>query len=370
MTGPSARTAAPRMVLPVEAWPARDQTLWRAGLAEGDDLEDPRYAASLSSATIHNAACGYGRFLAVEAGHCPLDASPSPAQRVTPAAVNRFMTALRAAGNGNGTITQRMWELRTAMGILEPAVDFRWLTSPGGNAIRALLPALQRPVAVHHPRELRDWGLDLIARAPLREDPLERAVQHRNGLLLAMLAVRAPRQRSLAALTLGEHVVRSGDEYRLVFTTGDLKTQRHLEYPLPASLAPAITAYLEVHRPVLLQGARHAWFWVNKVGHRLRQGGIEGVVRRASKARFGTAFGTHRFRHSAATVALLTDPTHPGSVAAMLGASPAVVQAHYNRGERVAAAAAYQAVLAAERDRWRDRTAQDASARKPGLPRS
>ena len=88
---------------------------------------------------------------------------------------------------------------------------------------------------------------------------------------------------------------------------------------------------------------------MNQVGHRLRQGGIDRVVRRASTAQFGKAFGTHRYRHAAATTALLVDPRHPGTVAAMLGASAAVVQAHYNRGARVAAAIAYQSVVAAER---------------------
>jgi hypothetical protein len=41
------------------------------------------------------------------------------------------------------------------------------------------------------------------------------------------------------------------------------------------------------------------------------------VIRRQTRKRFGEAFGPHRFRHAAGTIAPMADPKHPAAVAAM-----------------------------------------------------
>src|SRR5271156_3840114 len=62
-------------------------------------------------------------------------------------------------------------------------------------------------------------------------------------------------------------------------------------------------------------------------------------------ARFGTAFGTHRFRHAVASSAPLMDPENPGLAAGLLGISRDVVQQNYNRANQVHAARTFDALM-------------------------
>ena len=158
-------------------------------------------------------------------------------------------------------------------------------------------------------------------------------------------------------MRLGRQVVREADGtgWRLAFRTEDIKTQRPVEYALPANLVPCLERYVAVERPELLQGRRHDWFWVNCQGERLGSRAIEGSIRRASRARFGAAFGPHRFRHSLATTVAYADPANPGLAAAVLAISEPVVEAHYNRARQDQAARRFQDILRRERARMAPR---------------
>ena len=75
------------------------------------------------------------------------------------------------------------------------------------------------------------------------------------------------------------------------------------------------------------------------------------MLRRKTRERFGEAFGSHRFRHAAGTLAPMSDPKRPGAVAAMLGNSKAVLQKAYNLGRQKEAARRFQKGLLEERRR-------------------
>lgn len=276
-----------------------------------------------------------------------------PAALVTPKTIRRFLASLEQAGNQGGTIAARLWEIRTALGILCPGRDFSWLTSPDGNDVRSLFRSAPRQVRIHHPRLLYDWGLELMDEALQITDPLRRAVGYRDGLAIAILAARAPRRRSMAAIRLGVQILRHDDRFRLVFGPDDLKWRRAgLEYDLPSTLTRRVEHYLAVERPVLLGPVPdHGWFWVGQNGTRLSEIGIDTMLRRRSAVRFDECFGTHRFRYAAATLAPIADPTRPGAVAAMLGHSKAVLQKAYNLGQQQEAARRFQASLDKERQR-------------------
>lgn len=328
-----------RAMLPLPEWPSQDQALWHAGLMEADDLEKPLYAAQLSPMTIRNACRGYGRFLAVLAGAGLLAGSSHPVERITPPNVRLFVRVLRESGNCNNTVAQRIWELRTALRIMCPERDFRWLTSPNEASIRALLPARQRMIEIIDFRELFQWGLDLAATGMVPPLTTRRAHKVRNGLIIGILACRAPRQRTLAAPRIGKQFIRGEDVCRFAFTSEDTKTHRRIEYPLPPQLTPVFDFYLDHARPLLLRGQTHDWLWVGQGGDRLEQIGIYGMVRHAWRERYGKARGTHIFRHCLATTVSLADMQHPAAAAAIIGASPDVVQRCYDRAQ--AAEAAY-----------------------------
>ncbi|WP_158292389.1 site-specific integrase [Paracraurococcus ruber] len=333
-----------RLVWRLAEWPIIDQQLWQAGLAPRDQFDGPAYAEDRQPMTIRNAMRSHGRFMAVLAAQSLLDPTVPPAARVTPANARIFLTALQAKGNTNNSIVTRFFDLQAALKIMHPELDFSWLTSPGGNSLRSLLPATQRHIDPIDSADLLVWGHALMEDA-LRCKPATRRTRYRNGLLIALLAVLAPRLRSVAALRLERQVIAHGDGYRLIFTAVDVKNKRHIEYAVPDELVPHVEHYLTVERVELLGDRRHDGFWVNRNGEMLGARGIEGVIRRAARTRFGKAFGTHSFRHSLATTAARMDPSNPGLAAAILAISEAVVGTHYNRARQEEAAEAHVALV-------------------------
>ncbi|MCW3476284.1 hypothetical protein [Limobrevibacterium gyesilva] len=228
------------LVLRPEAWPEIDRRLWQAGLDPGDGLDGPAYAAGLKPITLRNAARGYGRWLAVLAALGELDPSADPAGRVTRQRAGAYLRALRVAGNSNNTIIARFMELRMALRVMRPEADaaFAWLTAPGGRSLASRLPVDRRPIEAIDARVLAGWGRQLMDDAVSLADPRRRGMQFRNGLLIMLLALRAPRLRSIAALRLGRQVLCQGGGARIALEVAGVKNERRLEYGVPADALP------------------------------------------------------------------------------------------------------------------------------------
>ena len=58
------------------------------------------------------------------------------------------------------------------------------------------------------------------------------AFQYRAGLIIAVLAVIPLRRRTIAALRIGDNLVKSGELWVLDIAAKDTKTRRALDYPL------------------------------------------------------------------------------------------------------------------------------------------
>src|SRR5207248_1094110 len=143
-----------------------------------------------------------------------------------------FLQALRGCGNSNNSIQARFWALRSALRILQPDANFGWLTD-----WFSLMPVTLREVEAFDSTKLEAWGLALMQRALKQPEPIVRQLDYRNGLLIAILATRAPRLRSVAAMQLGRQVTRdAAGGWQLSFKAEDVKTQRPVEYRAPASL--------------------------------------------------------------------------------------------------------------------------------------
>lgn len=344
-----------RLLIRLDQWPASHRQLWLAGLDPHnlDDDDDPPHGTSLAEATRRNALKGWGRFLATVDVVALEGASDEagPAGLVTPAAIRRFIAGMKAAGNSNSTIAARIWEVRTALSIMCPQADFRWLTSPHGTAVRTIFRDLtpRNPPTVHHSANLYRLGLQIMDEADKAGTPLQCALEHRNGLMVAALASRAPRLRTIATPRLGGQLVTGDNGFRLEFKPADLKGQRRaLEYDLPRGLSRYIEHYLAVHRPVLLGDKQHTWLWVGQLGEPLREAGIARALRHVSAA-YGIAFSAHTFRYAIGTTAPMVDPKRPEIAPALLGNSLAVASTTYNLGRQVEATMKFHETLEEER---------------------
>jgi len=357
----SAPAAPQTMVLPVAAWPSQDQALWAAGTAPASGLRRRRrHAETLRPSSIELAWKGYGRFLAVLAALGPFDPELGPGERVTFETVALFFDALRAEGNKNTTIKGRLFHLRTALRIMVPQQDFDWLTRPDGCSLDALLPAEPKdkpfiPSAV----QLFQWGMRLM-QAPepgawpsSADDCLQICRAYRNGLIIALLACRAPRVGALAKMRLGTNLYRQNGEFWVRLQSAIVKNKREIEYSLPPELTPCLDRYLADIRPRLLDPAQTDAVWGNGKGGAFTCRSIETMLFRASLGEFEHSFGPHIARDALASTLAAADPRNPGLAAVILGITEGVVSAHYRKAHQADAARKLQADLREERKRTR-----------------
>jgi hypothetical protein len=332
---------------PLRDLPETDRRLWQAGLAPGDILTGQTYAARLSLDTIETNLICYRHWLAFLRTTGRLDSTMAPAARVTHENVIAYVEALRTR-QCHASIIVRLTALRGALRILCPKADFGWLTQPGGMSLNALFPPTRRSIRLVDSKVLYEWGHALMREADEASSKV-RPITFRNGLLIAIFAARAPRVRSMASLQLGQTVVKQGATYQLIFGHNAVKTRRVIEYNAPIGLSEAIDRYIAIERTELRPDTQDNAFWIGARGRALTIAGISLIIRRESKRRFGFSFGPHRFRHALGTSAPLADPAHPGVAAAILGISPKMVEAHYNRANQARVAERFLGSLSKQR---------------------
>jgi hypothetical protein len=361
MVSSSASNRPTLMVLPVEDWPTKDYALWMAGIAPQTAIRCRRlHAATLCSTSIEHARKGYGRFLSVLAAHGQLNLDAAPADRATFETVALFFDTLVDAGNVPNSIKARLFHLRMALRIMVPGQDFDWLTRPDDCALDTLLPFEPKddkftPSAV----ALFRWGLRLM-QAPepdawpeLDHDRMEICRTFRNGLIIALLACRAPRLGSLAGMRLEKNLYLHNGECWVCLESEIVKNKRQVEYSLPPELTPYITRYLAEIRPQLLDPTKSDAVWGNGDGGEFTYRAIGTMIFRQSGREFGQSFGPHRFRDALATTLAEADHQNPGLAAVVLGISERVVTVHYRQARQGNAARKLQMNLVEERERTR-----------------
>lgn len=220
-----------------------------------------------------------------------------------------------------------------AMRVLAPGKDVSWIQKPNGVTIYALLPKSQKLVRVPSCETLFAWGLTMMKGAALLPDVTARLLAYRDGLLITLLASRGRRRRSLSLLTIGREIFKEGDHYRIELAPHQVKTKPD-RFDIGGSLTASLDHYLGIVRPALLGDSGHESFWVGQSGRPLTLKGLTQRLHVLSRQRFGYSFGPHAFRHALSTMLAEHDPHTSGLAAAVLGISPAVNMAHYNRAKQ------------------------------------
>ena len=344
----------PALVMPIHLWAPLDQKRWHDGTDPVPSRRRQRHADILSPRSIEAAAQSYGRFCQILEENSLLEPEIGPSERVTYEHVALFVEELRLAGNSDNTIKTRLMTLASAMHILAPGENFYWITRPAGIPLDELLKQIPKEIFVPSSKTLFEWGLELMTTRPLPVmgfKRLETCRDYRNGLIIALLACRAPRLGSLAQMKLEKNLYKSKGEYWVRLESMIVKNRRELHYSLPAALTPYIDRYLAEIRPLLLDPASTNAVWGNGDGGVYTYRAIGTMIFRKSAEKFRQTFGAHRFRHSFASTLATLDPRNPGVAAAVLGISEAVLNEHYRRGRQADAALKTQAHLQAERVR-------------------
>lgn len=147
-------------------------------------------------------------------------------------------------------------------------------------------------------------------------------------------------------MTVKRHVEAAGDRFMLHFGSEDMKTKREMSFALAEPLVPHFRRYLEVYRPVLLNGRGSDALWITERGICLSQDSLTSGLACATHHAFGLKLRPHAFRHIAATSIAEYDPEHVGIIRDILGhASLRMAEQHYNRATAISSSRRMQVIL-------------------------
>lgn len=324
--------------MPNSEWPVLDRQAWEAALRSGDPFEPSGLAASWAEATREVVRNGYGRWLTWLHWHDLLDSSASPADRISGERLTAYVADLRSQV-ADFTVFSRVQQVGDALRAMAPTNDWRWVLRAAHRIRSQATPVREKRSRLQTPDRLIDLGMGLMAEAEAKPNrsPLQQALTYRDGLIIAFLAYRPVRARTLTAISLGRQLISRGKSWWLTFGPEDTKTRQRLEFPFPAELVPQLERYLAVHRPALLsRGGRRPTapvqaLWVSQDCGPMGQAAITYWIRRRTKAAFGKALGPHMFRDAAATAIAIFDPEHVLFIKAILGhATIATSEKYYN----------------------------------------
>ena len=338
----------PRRSLSKPEWPVSHREAFEAATRTAGLLDEPGALAHLARLTVDRYASAWGHFLTYRRLHDPMSPDEPLEACLTPERVADFIRRMRPR-LAPQTVQHRVVGIYLVGRAIVPGKDLAWLKRI--VAVVSYRPAATRNKAamLRPTHELVEAGIRMMdeAEAWIGGEPRRRAAQHRNGLTLALLALRPLRSRNFSTLELDRHLVRDGDGWRIIVEADETKAGNRIELPFPADLVPHLERHLQHWRPILLKGNASGRLWISAHGRALNAHKLYNLIGSITEKLFGQRMTLHIFRDCAATHVAIHDPEHMGVATALLGhRSMATTQRHYNLARsREAASLMQQAVL-------------------------
>ena len=343
----------------VAEWPDADRLAWLDGLRPASLLAAaPRPAARWRDSTRQLIEVGYGRWLSWLRDKGLLDPGTTPGGRATEEQVTAYWTDL-AATVGDYTTVGRLQQLGDALRVMAPTEDWSWLLRASYRLGAKAVPVKDKRGRMRSPHELLALGHDLMngADTDVYGPPVVRARRHRDGLIIALLALRPNRGGNIGSIALDQHLCRRGTAWELKFQPEEAKHGRSIEQSWPAELVPGLERHIADYRPRLLACATRAHppthqLWISSHGRPMTYCALAIQVKARTKAAFGLSVNPHLFRDCAATAVATHTPELVGDVLLLLGHStPATADRHYNQATSLQASHDYQAIIEQVRQR-------------------
>ncbi len=311
----------PKLYLEYVKWPAEDRRLWETAFAAGKDVfDDAGPGSRLADRTVVQLQYTYGKFLFFLATNRAELLENSPADRVNATTVEEFVKS-QPASCGAITLSIYLYHLWMALKILYPHMEWSWLLGLS-NRIKARGRAKPQRHHLVTSETLYALGLELMDEALASGKPASSwrvQTAFRDGLTIALLALVPLRRRTLGALRICRHVVRSGHLWQLDIPAQDTKTKRPLDFPLSPELSRYMDIYLSEIRLAIAGAKTHDFLWASARGRPMNGAVLyKSVCRRTQKA-FGFPINLHRFRAAAGTFWSVQDPENVRGVKDLLG---------------------------------------------------
>jgi hypothetical protein len=334
------------VIVNVAHWPAADRAAWQHAIERAGLFDGVGAAAHWSEGSRKSVTYGYGRWIGFLREAAPESLMLAPQARVTPDQV-RFYIDLLHGEVASGAVFDYLKHLYDAIRVMAPDDDWSWLKRAVWRLDQQIVrkPKQHRVVLSHR---LVALGVELMDEADLAAERsrLEGPIRYRDGLIVALLALRPLRRRNIAMIRIGKHLQRVGSAYVLVFEPHETKTRRALEYQVPKRLTPYLARYLADIRPRFPGADSHDGLWASAKGRPMTDGAIAARVGVVTRERFGHAVNLHLFRDCAATTMADRAPGEVLEVGGLLGDSdPRTVERHYNQATMLDASRRYQGML-------------------------
>lgn len=239
-----------------------------------------------------------------------------------------------------------------------PGADWAWLMRLLGRLKRRVIPARSKRHRVVPTQDLLSLGLRTMHDAAASGVvPWRAACRYRDGLMVALLAVRPLRLRNFAAIEIGRHLTREGGHDVLRFAPAETKSRRELVFAIPDALAAPLERYVSQYRPLLcaraatrVQGVPGTpagrWLWVSAQGSAMIERSVYESVVTLTGAQFGCPVNPHLFRDCAGTSIATDDPEHVHITASILGhTSLATSERYYNHAQSLQATRRHQTLI-------------------------
>jgi integrase len=245
--------------------------------------------------------------------------------------------------------------LRDALKLICPNNDWSWLLAIT-KRMAAAAPGKSGKYHLITSDRLYLLGIELMDSAIADAGAAQRtakahAFRYRDGLVIALLALIPLRSRTLTALRIGRHLIKTGDSWSLDIPAADTKTRRALDFPISREMSARIDLYLEQFRSRIPGANKHSGLWPSNQSRPMCANGIYLAVRKRTEKALGFGVNLHRFRHAAASFWSSQDPVNVRGVKDVLGqASFGTTQKHYIMAQsRLAGRALAHAIDAARK---------------------
>ena len=330
-------------------WPAADLMLWNAAVLPSELFEGNNGASRWRPKTVKQAKYAYAAWLQHLHDTDSTALQLCAAERVTLDRIERYVTSMRAELSAV-SIANALGHLVLALREVAPNHNWCWLTSIQRKQL-AFAPRPDKRSSMVGVEKLVALGTSLMAKAQSSSDVIDH-LGYRDGLIIALLAVRPLRRSNMAGLRLNQHIAMSDHQVRISFDASEMKGKRDFDCWVPSSLVGPFIHYVTVVRPRFPGAGTHDFVWCSMKGGALLAGGMyEMIVKRTSRE-FGKPINPHLFRDIAATAIATERPDQVRLARDLLGhANLLTTEKYYLHAQSVKAGAHYGALIKSLRRR-------------------
>jgi len=303
-------------------------------------LDDGGKGADWRTASKRSLCGAYGRWLAWLMSTGVDLAREPPADRITSDRMRGYIAFLKDRC-APVTLASYLGVLCMLLPAMFPDQKWRWLQILQRHYHRRASPTRNKTARLVPVQDLHQLGLGLMeAATAVLEQPgvgtqeyrqaIAAARNFRDGLIIALLALRPLRVRNLLGIEMGIHLRKDPSGHIMTFAATETKNGRALRQTWPQALEPHLCRYITEIRPMLIaapvrggcSGSNRpsgATLWIAQGGTPMTAGALQKALKRHTVPRFGHALNAHLFRDCAATTVANLDPNGVRYAATLLG---------------------------------------------------